>query len=161
MRRRHRPRRLWTLSKQSQSTSLSATSINDNAQAMLDYATAISQLQTAKGMNQTDIASALAEVDKKHKRIGQAAADVKEVADLVIEDFYAAVKKYVSDDVSSSSSAETAAESLGSVRPASEPENSQFWSVAIFGTLAMAAALMATMRVRHGASVIKPSPLLG
>merc|ERR1711974_591144 len=139
MRRRHRPRRLWTLSKQSQSTSLSATSINDNAQAMLDYATAISQLQTAKGMNQTDIASALAEVDKKHKRIGQAAADVKEVADLVIEDFYAAVKKYVSDDVSSSSSAETAAESsaetaaesLGSVRPASEPENSQFWSVAI------------------------------
>lgn len=135
-------------------------SVSSSAEAMVDYADAITQLQDKMGQNATGPFSTLS------KRMNEAAEDAQGVANLVMKDFYDDVEQYVQKHMAKSQASSSAVVEKARLFLASLPEAHAAWTVQITGVAAMGAlmgglAVLMLARQRQQSSAVNQAPLLG
>jgi len=137
-----------------------ADSVSMSAEAMVDYANAITQLQDKMGQNATGPSSTLSQ------RMNEAAEDAQGVANLVMKDFYDAVKQYVQKRAAKSQALASAVVEKASLVLAALPEEHVTWTVQIVGVTAMGSlgaglAVWTVAQQRQQSSAVNQVPLLG
>lgn len=140
----------------------SVNAISSSTEAMLTYATAIHEMQDKVGLNANETAAEAARTTRLSQRMNDAAEDAQGVADLIIKEFYAAVREHVEKQQAAAKAAASRVRLFLQKSTARET----LWTPQIFAMGMMAAfAGVLTVRmlaqVRPQSSTINPAPLLG